>query len=585
MNSPSAINAKVVKYDDRSENQYERLDLFVKVVFTTIPNINEALNDDGDRDMNVAEQLVFREERNAIPVGDILFEGNHVTITVLCDDLICNETGHCNDPEGLYLKVLEAINETFQFLENKDDVIFANVHFILYSFEFCEDALRGFAYLINNEESLNCIDEKYISYILNTEDPFIEWREKSWFLFVDYIGIFEYYQLFSPILKGSISIDECDEDNKPLRENKVSRTASDKINTQKQDIVAESENNGVESPYSEEESGSTKLLEGYVRTYQYVGDWIEDTQTVLEVLSCFPAVGEISSLVNGFIYLGRELKACNEWDDAMVEEMQKKAIESFIGAIPGSSIIKGTVKLYKSAKAVKAAINAEKAVINTKKAIINAEKAVINAEEAVKSSTKGVKKSQQALNRIRNKKTTARKQNKAKTNHKEKTHTLKQHKFDLKSAIKDHNEKIQTLKQYEFDLESAVKERTQMLSESGLSIGELNNLSKCILKHPVEFWRKTMKVTDKNILQQIPTTVDDVVIDAMYEGSKHIKNALDSFHKGDYETGQKEFYKFSLDCAFNLVKLQNLELSTTLDTINKLYDKSDDLKNKYSKKR
>lgn len=516
--SYSEIEANEVSILERDENQVSRIDLFIKIVFTTMPKISSNLDANDNRDMDVAEGIYLRIEKNDILPSNILFEGNHITIPIICDDLICDDNGSCNDPEGLYLKVLEAIQETFAFLDKKIDVTLANVHFALYSFEFCEDALWGFSYLVESNESSAPIDEKFTSYILQTDDPFTEWKLNAWFFYVDYIGIFEYYQIFSPKLNGEVKYI-----------NQIERTDANlqPRNTERELVVAE-------SLYSADDLASSNgFYEGYISRYEYVGNWVEDVQTCFEILGCFPGIGEIASLINGFVYLGRMTKACIEWDETRTAELQKKALENFAGAIPGASIVKGAIKVAKVGKAV-----------NT----------VIKAEKALEKSKKSVKKSKQALDRISKKKTTKGKKSAAKTNHRKRSSDVKEKSHDLNTAIEN---------------------RDRLLTEGGLTVGDINRYSKSILSNPTAFYRNTMNMADKVILNKLPTTKTDFFVDAIFELPEnigHIYKALDSFQDGDYETGISEFSKLQRNIIYQQWKLDNPDLKDVIDTSKKLQD-------------
>lgn len=534
MSSYSEIGANLVSYENKSENQCDPIDLFVKIIFTTMPKIEDAIDVDS-RSMNVAEGIDLRVELDEMPLSYRLFEGNHTTIIILCDDLISDENGICNDPEGLYIKVLEALDETFNFLDKKIDVEKAMVHFALYSFEFCEDALWGYSYLVDSFESKSPINEKLTSYILDTGDPFDTWKERAWFFYVDYIGIFEYYQMFRPLLTGHIAVDNhiSNQQTPPkIKEAEVKKEVN----------VAPHSDETDYSPYAYEDAVETDTLllrgEVYYNKYVRVVDWLDVTQTSLEILGCFPGVGEVASLINGFVYLGRMTKACLEWDETKTKEYQKKALLNFAGAIPGASIIKGSVKIFKATKAVKA---------------------VSKARKSISATTSNLNKSKKALKRI----TTNKRRRKRKQ--------------------KEYNKKVDNLHQKELNLENLKIERSKRLKEAGLTISEINNLSKNFLQDPLYFYRKTMELADKDILlKKLPDLRLDSVIEIIWDtpgyGEKFYK-AFNSLNEGDYEKAEEEFKNIIRNGLFDILKVIHPGQSKCINTTKKLTDKAININN------
>lgn len=523
MGSCSKIQAVQPKTEVRTETQYERIDLYVKIFFNILDKDSEDNIDTESQQFYVTEGIDMRIIRDEISKDQMLFDGNNISIVIQTDDLICGESGAISDPIGKFLKVLEAIDEIYDFLYKKINILFANIHFVVYGFEIIEDVIRGLLYLIDEDEGLNVTDDSFASFIIGLDDPFAKWKENNWFFYVDYIGIIEYYQLFHPKFYGTVSQDGVKQ--------------SIRINETESENIIEKEETDLVPIREEGEVNDKRYFCLSATKYAYVGDWLSDLQNLLDWIEIVPGVSEVSSLINGFVYLGRMTKACYEWDEEKTAEYQKKALLKFCGAIPGSSVVKGVVKVHRAVQTVRL---------------------VQTSERTFKQAQLGVKKSKQALNRIRQKKTTRRKKGKAKTANRE-----------------AYKEKSKAQK----ELNEAIVLRDQQIRESGLTLKEINQLSRGILSNPLEYYKSVMKSADNVILQKVSTTTEDIFIDSVFSfpaNFKHISKGINAYQSGDYEKAITEFAAIKRNIAVTNMRYQNLDSENEWDIFNKVVDKKEE---------
>jgi len=507
--------------EEKKEKQTDRIDLYVKIIFSILPKQKLNLQEyDTDAFFYYADNIQLTEVKNELPADMVLFDSNHTTLVINCEDLLASELGYCDDALGLYLKTMEAIQLAYDYLNSKLDLQLANVHFVLYSFDYNRDLIDGFSFLVDEDSSLNVSIEEYASYIINTESIFQDFKDKNWFLYIDYIGIFDYYQIYQPILKGYIE---------------KHATKSNNFSQSSNTTNLSSESNTIEE-YSD--TGNIYTSELVIQAgieYNHVlpRDWLSDVQTGLDLIGVIPGAGEVSSLVNGFIYLGRMGKACYNWDEEKTKTYQREALLSFMGAIPGASVVKGAVKVIRAQRAIRTAVRAEKVLSQSRKT---------------------QRRAQQAINRVRNKKTSKSKKRAAK---------------DFKSKS---DKELKTNKQ---NLQDAIAERDLRIKEAGLTIGELNEISAVFLANPKKFYRAIMKTSDNVMHDRVSITKVDKLIDAAFEAPENIKHLWDGMKKlqeGDYNGAAEEFATAHQNIVFTNNKLNNPELTEEFDTIKELRD-------------
>jgi len=442
----SETGASEPNYQERSVTQNERGDIYIKVFFSILHHPYNTPVSEDSREYNVAEGLVLRDIVGSSEEIIDVSEKIHETIIIDCSDLIVSDEGVCDDSEGLYMKILEALYDLSDIVErNRLRIPHANVHIAVYGFEMIEDAVRGFVYLVDDDNSLNLTDDKLCSYILALPPFFEDVKEWGWFMWTEYVGVFEYYQLYQ-VLEGHVE--------------------------KKQQQTASSPNNGT-GVLQEEPTRTFELYVSenvFVAEYDNQGNWLDTVQLVFDVVGFVPLVGEFASLANGLIYLGREIHAGITGDDDKMNEYKWKAVVSFAGAIPGSSVLKGTIRFIKAGRATR-----------------NMQHAQTIANMASRDS----RKCKQALNRVRNSKISRRKKSEAKRRNP-----------DVQRARNAANR----------DLEKAIEIRNTRLREGGWTIQELTNTSMGKIRRGY----KNIRNTANKIFKRdpgIPTTTYDNTID------------------------------------------------------------------------
>lgn len=459
----SVVGAQEIYYQERANSQLERGDLYIKVFFSIIhedfdPNDTESLEN------KVAEGLVVRDIVGSSHQMIDISEKINETIIIDCSDLIVNDDGICDDAEGQYLKILEAIYELSIIIDrNRLRVPIANVHIAVYGFELIEDTVRGFSYLLDDDNSLCVIDEKLCSYIMELPPFFTDLNDYGWIMLTEYIGVFEYYQLCQP-LEGCV-------ETQSIRES-VSTKLGPSVPTHNQE---ENDDNRI---------FYLSATENVFNNEYESNNWLDTTQLVFDVVGFVPGLSEITSLVNGFIYLGREWHAGITGDYDQMIEYRNRAIEGFVFAIPGSSILKGGIKFFRAGKAIKN---------------------VHRAEEVANTARRNSKKAKQALNKIKNKKTSKRK----------------------KAIAKDRNRNAQNQSKISNQsLDNAIKTRDLRLREGGWTINELTDTSKNALRRS---YRNIMNTSDEILRRtnKIPSTNIDRTIDTVKTGVDVVRFGMD----------------------------------------------------------
>jgi len=447
----SVVGAKALDYQERSVSQNERGDIYIKVFFSILKRTNDT-GDSEFREYNVAEELILRDIVGSSDVRIDVSEKIHETIIIDCSDLIVNDDGICDDAEGFYIKILEALYELSIIIDkNRLRVPLANVHLAIYGFELIEDAVRGFSYLVDDDNSLNLTDEKLCSYILDLPPFFEELKEYGWFMWTDYVGVFEYYQLYQ-VLEGYVA-----KERHPATDPK-------------------------KSPISVAQEEPTRTFELYISENVLItehddqGNWLDTTQLVFDVVGFVPVVGEFSSLINGIVYLGREIYAGATGDYDKMNEYKGKALWSFAGAIPGSSLLKGTIKFIRAGRAVRN---------------------VQHAQTVANMASKETRRAKQALNRAKNKKTSKRIESEAKQRNRDVNNNT-----EIQDARKAANR----------TLDDAIQTRDMRLREGGWTIEELTNTSMGEIKRG---YRNIMNTSNRILMNDptIPTTNYDSAID------------------------------------------------------------------------
>ncbi len=444
----SEVGAVDIEIQEQTETQMFHVDIYIKVYFSILVQSNEQEVDTIEN--KVAEELVLKDvvgEYKNIDIEDKM----HETFIIDCSDLIVDDDGVCRDAIGMLSKIDEAADCVFAFIESRRRTIpLAMVHFAIYGFEIIEDVAWGFAFLVDECAGLNLADNELNAYIQQSPCLFGEDVAMGWEGFIEYMGIFEYYQIFQPI--------EC--------------------SIEKNVYVQSIPHDSVEQEMSlnNESEGKTTVLCGRIEENHYVEaentGWLDNTQFVLAAVGLMPipVVSEVSSLINGFVYLGREVHAVMVGDFDSMEKYKKEAIESFVGAVPATSLLKGAIKVAKIAKA---------------------RSAVKSAESLVAAAGKNKKNAKAALNRARNK-GRRRALGKAKDANRNAAAKLKLEKENLRKA-ENINEK--------------------RVNEARLTMEEASELSKNILSNPDKWYKVLMKSSD-NALMGPSNTWEDWVIDA-----------------------------------------------------------------------
>lgn len=461
------IGADTIEKQDKSENQLETAHIYIKVFFSILQG---GENDTHPIENSVAEGLVLRDVIGSNKKYIDIENKIHETVIIDCSELFVDDFGHVSDSEGQFFKILEAIEEVHTIIDaNKAKYERGIVHIAVFGFEIIEDTASGFSYLIDQDNSLGVIDEKLCSYILSLP-PLFEDLKYNWFMWTDYMGVFEYYHLYQPI-NGSV--------NKLVTISSHTKLNGDISTTN----VAQEQINETSRP----------PLRGYVAKSNLDDNekhrgWLDTTQLILEGVGLLPipAVSEISSLVNGVIYLGKEIHAgliLGDYDK--MYDYRNQAVSNFVYAIPGTSILKGTVKVVRAGRAVQN---------------------VHRAENAVVAARRSKKIAEQALRRVR-------KGNTTKIN---------------KAVVKTNNKNAaQMVKDEQQNLQNAIEERTRRLNESGLTIRDLTNESRNILQRGYRNYRNVMNTSDKILRGQLPDTVIDKSIDNIDKAYRTYRNQRD----------------------------------------------------------
>lgn len=358
----SEIEAKPLVVQQRQESLLDRQDVYIRVFFSILRNGGRG-GSKMDNEYAVAESI---DLHHIYGTNDQSFDENCIIQTTLiydCNDLLIDDSGQCNDPEGEFGIIMNALNEVENFvLGLKDRMPKANIYLYIYGFEQVDEIVRSFSYLVDSDNSLGVgfVNEELLSNVMQVT-PLSDYYLKTGYLFyVNYVGEYQYYQVYQPLIGGvEINVE-------PIKPTKISNsTLSMSI-----------------SDYSSARQ-DTRTLYGHVEKTDI--DILNTTQLVLDVASIMPVIGEVSSLVNGFIYLGREFNAGMQGDFDKMNQFKEDAIKSFIGAIPGSSLAKGAVKVYRAGRAVNKVRKAEKVLVNADKALNSTSKAIEAANRSKKS--------------------------------------------------------------------------------------------------------------------------------------------------------------------------------------------------------
>ena len=279
----SEIEAKPLVVQQRQESLLDRQDVYIRVFFSILRNGGRG-GSKMDNEYAVAESI---DLHHIYGTNDQSFDENCIIQTTLiydCNDLLIDDSGQCNDPEGEFGIIMNALNEVENFvLGLKDRMPKANIYLYIYGFEQVDEIVRSFSYLVDSDNSLGVgfVNEELLSNVMQVT-PLSDYYLKTGYLFyVNYVGEYQYYQVYQPLIGGvEINVE-------PIKPTKISNsTLSMSI-----------------SDYSSARQ-DTRTLYGHVEKTDI--DILNTTQLVLDVASIMPVIGEVSSLVNGFIYLGRE---------------------------------------------------------------------------------------------------------------------------------------------------------------------------------------------------------------------------------------------------------------------------------------
>lgn len=469
MNS-SSIGACTIEKQEKMDTQMETAHVYVKVFFSILQK--ESLETESI-EATVADALVLHDivgtSEDSVNVEDKI----HETVTIDCSDLMIDDNGQINDAEGQLSKILEAVDEVCTIIEaNREKYKNGIVHVAIFGFDIIEDTANGFAYIVDQDNSLNLIDEKLASYILSLPSLFDDLKY-DWFIWTDYIGVFEYYMLYQP-LRGNVSIQ--------MHVQADSNTQSAKI-TNRTYITSGSPSLtddmfSVGGTTSTIDSPSQKILHGRVEAYfgeDTSRGWLDTTQLVLDGVGLLPLplVSEITSLTNGLIYIARAVHAGRNWNYETMKEYCERARENFVGAIPGASLVKGVVRIRRIANAVRIVERSETALV------------VAQRNQA---------RTRSALNRIRNRKTSRSRIAGAKENHR----------------IADQN-----VNDTQLELQNAIEQRNLRLGEAGITIGDLTCESRSLLQRGWHNYQNYMHTVDDVMQGRLPRVQGDMAIDAL----------------------------------------------------------------------
>lgn len=463
----SEIEAKSLVVQQRQESLLERQDVYIRVFFSILRKGGRG-GSEMDNEYAVAESI---ELHNIYGTNDQLFDENCIIQTTLiydCNNLLIDEHGRCNDPEGEFSIIIDALNDVEKFiLDLNDKMPKANIYLYIYGFEQVDEIVRAFSYLVDSDNSLGVgfVNEELLSNVMQVTPLSDYYLTTGYFFYVNYVGEFQYFQVYQPLI-GGVEIDV-----EPIKPTKIS-------------------NGTLSMPISDYTSAKqdTRTLYGHVEKNNI--DILNTTQLVLDVASIMPVIGEVSSLVNGFIYLGREFNAGMQGDFDKMNQFKEEAIKSFIGAVPGSSLAKGAVKVYRAGRAVNKVRKAEKVLENADKALNSTSKAI----EAANRSTKGGAE----LARL---------------------HQLSPRQAQAKVLAKQ-------------KLKEARRISDDRLREAGMTIGESLDISADALRRPniyLKFVQKTFKTTEK--LDSLPRTRYDNIIDGFDYINKVFREAPEKAEK------------------------------------------------------
>lgn len=453
--STGAIMPEIIK---KSEHQELDFDFYIKFYFITLSK--DYIDLDVDSDCVISEELFLR---NIIDKGKNFFEEDkesHVFF-VDCSDCLIDEDSFMVETESALLKVLLAIECLKAFAEKYISVVrTGKIHVAVYGIDLIEDIATSFAYIVDEDCGLQVVDEKLCSFILNLNGVFDELKNRGWFLYVDYFAILDYYVLAKPIELGI-------EINKPINN-------SLKFN-QNTDIAKLVQcDHGKNTVQHSEKNSSDEIpkyfYEGKISYFDFVlqpaeKDCLDNLQELLDWVSLAPG-GEIASCINGFIYLTKEIKACADWDEDKINENKMKAIESFVGAIPGASIVKAAIKLKKASKIYRKIEKGEKLLGEIKK----------------KS-----RKSKQMFDKIRQRQ------------------TFKKRKKVVKNQYK-FNTRI--YKKANVNVEKIIEDNTRAIEDLGLTIEDLTSVGMASIAN----WRKILRN-----LEKLPKTSQDKTVKKVFK--------------------------------------------------------------------
>lgn len=452
MRSSCTTGAVIPEICKREEPQEVDIDLYLKFYFTTLNDKFVEVDDSSDH--KVSEGLIFR---NIIGDGrefeNIEDKISH-TFFVDCSDCVVNEDLCMIEAEGAIIKVINAVDCLIEYAKQ---YIYTTrkgkIHVAIFGVDLVEDIAHSFAYIVDKRCGLQIPNERLCSYVLQFDKVFDDLKNRNWCLYTDYLAILDYYILVEP---NNYESNDCESSIENMH------TCTEDSNDNESDI----------------EQSDTLLLKGEVSYDNHVlspieKDFVDDLQDVLNVISFLPC-GEVASLINGFIYLGKEIKACEDWDLAEIEYNKSKAIASFVGAIPGASMVKAVMKIRKAA---------------------NAYKQIKKAGVILENIARKERRSRQTLDRIRTKKMSSKRRSTIKRNHALNRHISKKAKINIKEIVKIHSKQIE---------------------DSGLTIENLTIEGQGFWVKAKKHYNNYRMVVDKVMKNKLPQTHDDRVIDNIF---------------------------------------------------------------------
>ena len=461
----SSTGALVPEMIKKSERQELDVDFYIKFYFTTLSK--DYIDLDADSDCVISEGLSYR---NIIDSGKFFFEEGkkgHVFF-VDCSDCVIDEKSIMVETGCALSKVLLAVDCLKTFAEKYISIVRSGrMHVAIYAIDLIEDIAQSFAYIVDEDCGLQIVDEKLCSYVLRLNSAFDELKDRGWLLYVDYFAILDYYVLARPIQIG-IAIEE--HVNSNLEHNENSNIAKLAQCNNDADIVQNIEKDKSDEipPY---------LYEGKVSYNDFVfqpaeKDCLDKLQNFLDWVSILPG-GELFSSINGFIYLTKEIKACVDWDEDEINENKKKAIDSFVGAIPGTSLMRAAIKIKQVSKIYKKIEKGQNLLVEIKK----------------KS-----RKSEQALNRIKQKRTSKKNMTVVKQKHVFNNRIYKKASMNTEKIIERDTKKIGDLG---LTIEDLTSEGKTMLTNYRKIIGKLGKLPKTSYDEAIEIFERLFSVEQK----------------------------------------------------------------------------------------